>query len=640
MLVIAITTAGLTSQEIIKQKYYQPKDEIQFNGVKLTNENLISTKKSDKILDENFITIDSLANAYSYFYVMENKPYVYDRTTNNLITVKRGFYSQHKLEHAGYSGTNWTYNIFMKMSSDNGFTWSDPILLYDKNDIGYFEARFPTCYGFKMNNTQYVASNFPVIDYYPNGTSEWKGYVSVLWNQANPATIPMTANNDPIFRDVSYSWSNDSKIVAFEKPGKPGEFVWLAASEIYPKNNTDFANASHFALRRVENDIETPFTEGIPDAWNSNKFMVVDQAGSRYNQLIDMRRADDGVIYLACYGRFYNDDPGSTNPNTVGVSRSTDNGLTWEDFEQLPIEVRDAYVSDQGYPGGSFVFNYTTKGFVPFSNGEWSIVVHGALYDAGQQLVGSQIVEIYKQMGAWGMRKVADNSGAYIVYRDVLNTANERQNPSDIELQMAGTADGSALVVKWVDLEDYNSTAGTFRTTDIYLASKTKYGTKWGDKINVTNSDEIDRATLLPDYVPDASNVPIMKLYSKIKAGESERDSQFVAGLDQDLMIGLFSVPVSVENEVVNNSKLNFEVMPNPVNDIASIRLYNEQKSASIDLSVYDILGNKVIGYELSNVNVGTSYHQFKTEALSSGVYYISLQIDGYQTTKMMNVIK
>jgi len=120
---------------------------------------------------------------------MTNKAYVYDRTTGNLITVKRGYYNPWKPEHAGYQGENWSYNILMRMSTDNGSTWEDEVVLYDKDAIGYFAARYPTCYGFQMDGKQYVAANFPVIDYNPTGESTWQGFVSELWNTDNPAVI-------------------------------------------------------------------------------------------------------------------------------------------------------------------------------------------------------------------------------------------------------------------------------------------------------------------------------------------------------------------------------------------------------------------------------------------------------------------
>jgi hypothetical protein len=392
-------------------------------------------------------------------------------------------------------------------------------------------------------------------------------------------------------------------------------------------------------MRRTD-DIEGEILETIPNAWNSDKFSIPESAG-RYNQLIDLKMADDGILYMGVYGNYRKGD-GSKDANTVGYSVSNDYGLTWETIEFLPLSVRNEFMTSLGLTGGTFVFNYTTKGMVVFNGGDISFIVHGGLYNAAQEYQGSKVVEIYTENSSWDMRIVADLTGSYIVYRDVLNTENTRTNPSDIELQVARTVDGSGMVAKWIDLIDYDQTAGTFSTTDVFMAARMKNATSWNTAVNVTQSSEIDRSVLIPDYISnftDKSIVPMLKQYTKIKPNESERDSQFVAGLDQYLKYAVAEVIVDVEdNEIIENVKM--DIVPNPVNDIARVRVFYEGKPVQTEVAIFNLLGEKVAVVSNGIMPYGTHHFDYNVSNWISGTYYVTVSIGDKKMTKLMNIIK
>ena len=530
----------MANAELIQEKKYAYPGNFKVVQKTVSVENLIPYGKKDKLQEDPFVVIDSLSNMFSYFYIMTNRAFVLDRTTGNLITVKRGYYNPAKPEHniGSYTGANRSYNLLMRISEDDGATWNDEIVVYDKDELSYYEARYPTCYGVKLNGKQYVGSTFPVIDYDPNGTSTWQGFVSNLWNPdiTNPVDIPINAHINLNYNGSTLNWSTDSRLIIAEKPNSPGNYFYIAASELSPADQNDLANSSHFGIRYAEN-IEDQFVETIPDAWNSNKFTDNTTPGSRYNQMVDLRMTNNGTLYFAVYGNFKK-EVGEPDPNTVGVSISTDYGKTWSAFETWTPDLREQFLSQIGYAGYSFIFTYTTKGFVAFDNGDFSFLVHGGIYDPANNnaYIKSVIVEIYKEQGNWGARLVAEYSGAYIVYQDVTNNQGQRQNPSDIELQLACTKDGRYLLAKWIDLIDYNPDAGTFSTTDVFMTIREKNLFNWLPAINVTQTEQIDRNVMLPDYIKSIQNVPLLKEYSKVKNPQFERDSQFVAQADQYLM--------------------------------------------------------------------------------------------------------
>jgi len=634
---IAVTAFA---QEMPRQKYQLSKNELNKTAKTVSLENLLPMKANMPTTQAaEFRTFDSLSNLFSCFYLMTNKTYVMDRTTGNLLHIKRGYYNPNSTPgYDNYDGQNRSYNLLLRKSSDLGKTWDDEIVIYDKDAVGYFSARYPTCYGFEMDGKQMVATAFPVIDYQPQGTSSWQGFVSEMWNPdiQSADEIPMNAHINLEYNGKTLNWSTDSKVLAGVYKDDPSKYFYVAASELSPVDENDFENASHIGIRKTD-DIESDFTETIPDAWNSNKFKVVNQANTRYNQLIDLKMDANQVMYLAVYGGFLN-----TEINEIGVSISTDYGTTWSDFDIIPKSVRDNYVSSMGYPGGSLAIGYTTKGFAVFDNGDFSIVCHGALLDANDNVIDYGIYEFYKENGAWGIREVAKPTGAYITYADVTDqTTGDRLNPSDIELQLARTIDGSALVAKWVDLIGYDQQAGTFLTTDIYLASRSKNSNSWGDTLNVTKSDEIDRCTLLPDYVPnDLTGIPILKMYAATMADKTERDSQFYSIGDQYVQVGNFDTVVGVEDNLKNNDVIKMEVMPNPVSDFAKVSVYTETKDANAVISLYDLLGNKVLEIYNGNLNYGMNFFDINLSKINSGAYYCTIKTKTTTISKMMNVIK
>ncbi len=644
---------SIAENNVKSQRYYLPPSMQKYQPATVSAEDLITTdNKNERVQALEFGVIDSLSNAFSYIYIKNNKAFVLDRTTGNLMTAKRGYINPNMESHSDLwdsESRDRSFNILLRKSTDMGATWEPPILIYDRDAISYFTARYPTLYGFEMDDKQHVAFTFPVIDYIPGGESSWKGFVSQVWNEGitEVEDIPINANTNLTHEGIDYNWGLESRAVAGTMPEDPDSYFMLAVGELSPVNEYDFANACHLAIRKVYGSVEE-IEQEIPDAWNSSNFRTVDQPNSRFNQLIDFRMIPNGEVYLAVYGGFYHPDPAAENPNTVGVSKSTDYGETWDEFDKLPKTVRDSYCSEQGYPGGLFIFQYTTKGFVVFDNGDYSILVHGGLYDGSGQdpnYVGSQIVEIYKEDGQWGMRKVADITGAHITYSDIKNADEQRSNPSDIELQAARTVDGELILAKWVDLEDYDPDQGSFSTTDIYIAARYKQSSEWGEKQNVTESEKLDRITLLPDYVPnDLDQVPLMKLYSVTGEGESERDSQFVATMDQYLMFAGASEitlpPMSVEDKNNYANEAEVKIIPNPTSSKTAVNVYYEGKAGTAEIALYDMMGRKVKTIYEGTVGFGAKNYRFNASDLSAGAYYCSITINGRTITKRINIVR
>lgn len=90
-------------------------------------------------------------------------------------------------------------------------------------------------------------------------------------------------------------------------------------------------------------------------------------------------------------------------------------------------------------------------------------------------------------------------------------------------------------------------------------------------------------------------------------------------------------------SKVVENS---FVVYPNPATDNTTIA-FNMSENTTVSVSVYDVLGNLVsVVAKNSAFEKGTNAINLNTAALSSGIYYISLDVNGKKETKKLVINK
>lgn len=78
---------------------------------------------------------------------------------------------------------------------------------------------------------------------------------------------------------------------------------------------------------------------------------------------------------------------------------------------------------------------------------------------------------------------------------------------------------------------------------------------------------------------------------------------------------------------------------PNPFNPVTNIK-YSIPKSGNASLKVYDMLGNLVATLAEGNLNAGVYNAEFDGSNLSSGVYFYTLESNGFKDTKKLSLIK
>ena len=106
--------------------------------------------------------------------------------------------------------------------------------------------------------------------------------------------------------------------------------------------------------------------------------------------------------------------------------------------------------------------------------------------------------------------------------------------------------------------------------------------------------------------------------------------------------VSLTSVPPEtiIKNNLhlPSNYKLNFNY-PNPFNPVTMIN-YQLPMSSNVELSIYNILGQKVI--TLVNEKQNAGYHQVEWDAsgLASNVYYYRIEVGNFVQTRKMIYLK
>ncbi len=113
--------------------------------------------------------------------------------------------------------------------------------------------------------------------------------------------------------------------------------------------------------------------------------------------------------------------------------------------------------------------------------------------------------------------------------------------------------------------------------------------------------------------------------------------AQIAASWNLDLQCGpITSVPKFSEVPRDYNLSQNY---PNPFNPTTKIN-FSIPKSGFVTLKVYDILGKEVVTLVNENKTAGSYIIDFDGSELSSGVYFYTIQVNGFTDTKKMLLIK
>lgn len=591
---------------------------------------------ADRPQSVNFQIFDSLANAYSYFSEAQ-QPFVYIPEIGQLITIKRGFWDIDR--YPEYTGDNTKNNLFIRYSTDWGMTWSDPKLVYKVQTGTQYSnwwARYPSVYAFNYEGDIAYVYTAPCT----NG-SGWVGFVNGLYYQES---YFQSYSKSFTWKDGNrYNWGGtDSRIVGGMDAGEP---YAMAVGTIMIEGGLPLTLTSHLGYRRT-NDFDK-WTEVIPPQWEASQFKTPTSTEDsvRTSTIAGFKFGLDGILYMGAYANFA---ASPLNSFFFGVSSSYDNGKTWTDFDIAPPDLFDSYLANYGL--STNLITWSVPQFVPLGNNNYSFLVNinedttktFRLWDEALH----QLVEVYKQDGVWGVRKVSDLTGYVLAYVAPTGT-----NQLGEEAQLVRSVDGKYLFAKWVDFVDVevDGTVYPRATNDIFVAARKIDSPQWSRVKNITESFDYDRITWVPDQIPnDLKNIPILKLISIPIPGQSDTDARLrqrsLDTVPQYVMLGFFDADDVLVLDVPEQSEeftqiSNVKVYPNPADEYGYVE-FSTDAQTHLKIDLYDVFGRKVMNLFEGNTFTGVQGISFKTNGLASGVYNVVIESNGNKITRQINIVK
>ena len=588
---------------------------------------------ADKTLAAQFRILDSLQNAYSYF-TNAQQPFVYYPGKNLLVTIKRG--PQPRTESA-----NTLDDLYILTSEDWGHNWSAPFEVYNEDENAGNMARYPSVYAFEYQGEMAYVYTAPIT----NG-SGWYGFINGLYYEGSP--IPSHQKSFDI-DGTTYGWGGtDSKITGGESGDDP---FGLAVGSLMPAGGLPLSKTSSLGKR-----FSTAFDEwtpSIPAEWAANKFIEPQPSGSytdslRTSLILSLKK--DPVtkdLYFAAIGRFVAaDNPEKWLP---AMSKSTDNGTTWSEFEVFPWSIISNYVQNLSINPDAIDIDRGAGDFIQFENGDYSYILNinedttktGTLYSEALH----QIVELYKEGNQFGIRPVANTTGYILAYLP----AGGAHNQMGDEVMASRTVDGSALLVKWVDFidaVDENGDTVKHATTDILVSARKKTQTEWSRTKDITESAIYDRITWIPDFIPnDLKDIPVLKLESvpnpndtpaeamaRQRYLETERQYVMIYNFDADDLLVVGVEDKDTEYEIG-------DVYPNPAYDNVYLNM-NLPDNGNMTIDLVDLFGRTVRNVYNGYVNGGFSAMNLELGNQAAGIYFLRINYNGKITTKTINIIK
>ncbi|MEO5928302.1 MAG: T9SS type A sorting domain-containing protein [Candidatus Kapaibacterium sp.] len=582
----------------------------------------ITVQRSLQADPAQYRILDSLINAFSY-YTGDQEPLVYDGASGILATIKRG------------AVTGASDKLYLRTSTDMGMTWSNPTQIYDG---AQGNARYPSLVILPSTSTNPKEINYfftaPMVE-----ADQFGKFVSGLVDADK--NVVATVASEGINGET---WSTGSRnVVTNDKK------MLLTVGELSGNN----LGVRIFDLGSAE------ISEKIPTQWDGTHFSDPGTPTSRTAVSVGIGQDNADAIYYGILSRFPAADglPSGIQPY-LAVSKSTDKGATWSDFDVIPRKVMEDYATANNMVPENVRFGYNeAQDFAVTGTNSYSFLAD--LNEiAGTTLTASHLVEAYHNNGGWHMRKVSDITGSTLL---VISDEADTTGPSQVgnEVQLARTADGSKLIAKWTDLVSYSFNGDidgdeispdTLTTTDVFMAIRSIAKDTWSANLNTTNSPIFDRVTWIPRVLPnDLSNIPLLTLQRNLAdtTYATPKDSLFLIQRDvfRSQWVTLSNVNIAQlsgvsEPVVTSRSGMKLEaVYPNPAVGQATIR-FTTTASADVSVGLWNVLGEQVMTLKNGQMEPGDHSVSFNSTLLPAGTYYYTLRSNGETLTKAFTVVR
>ncbi len=595
------------------------------------------------------------------YFMPATVPMVYDKSTKLLYLI----YNEQTSDAQNNIGVN--LKLFQSATSFKSF--SSSFKLITTSTVDY--SGMPQLAVMNPNNaTTTDGLNFmAMVRQYPQSSQYRYTSPTFYLKTSSAAADPFPLNGPERGNGAGYNFGAGG-LVSFWNSSVEG-FVHAGVLDP-PDESAQYGQYGAFVYAASTEDAQS----SIPTTWNNSQFRAAPDTRRSFNGPMYCDADASGACYAAVNSIFTDDE----TSRVIGVSKSTDLGKTWSDFAKMPATLYADYATSRSMKTAQPIQAYQQDAFIVTDENRYSYFLRVALFDDADALQAIDIVEAENVNGSWTMRPVASLADVPTVFvsNDSVNSANGYStlkayrilNPLGNEIEVARTADGNSLVVKWIDYNtdmapsilspaqtvmDQDQTTGEISeatvdsvfNTDIFITTRQLSSSDWNDRINVTNDKVYDIGTHMPRTVPSLSAVPLISSRAVDKSkwtGTSEASGlykkqqaeymQRIYNLWSNVYYGIVVVS-SVEDEATyTNSSVQVSApTPNPANNEVELG-YTTTAPGTVTASISNILGEKVATVFTSTVDAGVHAFTFNTSNLPTGSYYLTVSINGVSQTK------
>jgi hypothetical protein len=423
----------------------------------------------------------------------------------------------------------------------------------------------------------------------------------------------------------------------------------------------------------------------IPTAWDVTQWRDPGTTQSTYNGQPRVGADDEGRLYMIV-NNVYNDND---NLRIPGFSTSEDQGVTWSSFNKMPESLFQAYTTQYGWDNIQVYQPYQMEAFVVTGVNKFSYFFRVG-HVQNNAWANLDIVEAAYDDGSWTLTRVAELNGFPLTFarQDSISDLQGQYawipyyqiHPLGHELEVAKTADGQSLFVKWIDENPdlgmqqfgtqsvyyYNQQTSrwvedqidSLFTTDIYYSYRSLSAPTWSSKVNISNDLTYDHGTRIPATIPSLTSIPMMTLKT-ITKGEYNASYPYLPAIQQlpDLILDAhtdYRTPNTVRTiatplNAINPSSVNeseesyafrfVTVGPNPADNEAEIT-YTLDVPGSVKIEVFAATGERMQTLFNGNADAGIHGVVMNAAQLASGSYYVVLSVNGKQLTEQLSVVK
>ena len=562
------------------------------------------------LADGNYIAVDTSNSGLGPSIATLN-PFAYDPYSGTACFFHRGLSTT-------YASPNGTGQLWYNISTDFGVTWSrvpggvntsNPQM---KGRYPSMTLSNPTKSSDRANTT--AAFSWPELN---PGAFGWVGYAADQpAGGGSPSAFLDQGTADIQYSSQTVSWSSDNTADIFWAAdyGTPttvqGVDLWQTA---------DFATVNKYS----------------PAQWSDSVFSdvgVIPLGGQAYN----------GVQYFAVVATFNQNL--APNPITFGwfpgVSKSTDQGATWSDFDVCDFRTIPALAKyDELYSwGGSASFRLEGDVNVD-KNGHAHLLVEVADTSVDNSTYnGVAIVDLFQTGSGWDATIVASDIDTSVanLWNIATNQGVGQMGPSPY---LAFDSTRTIMAVQY-----NNKSASGY--ADMYLKYKNVGDTKWSPAINLTHSDSTDNVAghLAPfikaNFVGNIAHCTAFSEYT-YEAGNTSP-----TGNGNNLAVYYMGAePFDITITGINDSKTTVNSFalsqnyPNPFNPSTMLNYTLPQKS-NVSLKVFDMLGREVANLVNATQEAGSHSVNFNASKLASGLYIYTLKAGNNVMSKKMMLLK